>query len=209
MDSLTPRPRRRSATTRRVDPHAWQHRRAYILDGRLYTLHPDGALPVKYDPVPLISHEPQTRPIRRDWLGPCNVLRPRAHSLLDLGRMEPEAGDAKLSSTHTRSKLCPLDVALTHLAGAAARLQRCGPAFQDACEQLWFFAAGSWSWAMWETTVEGGAGLEGKGGLVAELCRARMECHKALWVLEKDGEEDFERDAEDLREVLEGLGLGL
>lgn len=53
-------------------------------------------------------------------------------------------------------------------------------------------------------------GVEAKGGPAAELSRARRECERALEVLEVDGEDvEFERDAEDLREMLGELGVGV
>jgi len=53
------------------------------------------------------------------------------------------------------------------------------------------------------------AKVGGKGGLVAELGKARRECQRALRVLEEDGDGEYDSDAEDLRELLGGLGIGL
>lgn len=54
------------------------------------------------------------------------------------------------------------------------------------------------------------AEVERGEGLAVQLSRARRECERALEVLGVDGEDgEFERDAEDLREILGEFGIGM
>lgn len=124
---------------------------------------------------------------------------PRTHALLQADSFQP-------------TRLNPLDKSLHLLAHASARLLRCGPSYRNACEQLRFFALGSWTGEKWEEVVQRFVvklkGEGGKGGVEEDLRRVRRECGEAVRVLEREGEGEFERDAGDLREVVRGCGLG-
>ncbi|KAK0318377.1 hypothetical protein LTR91_002199 [Friedmanniomyces endolithicus] len=99
-----------------------------------------------------------------------------------------------------------LDAALSHLALAIAALYRAGPFYKRQSENLWFFAAGSWSREEYGRQVEkAGRGLPKKESVVRDVGFAEGKLREAVDVLWREGDA---RDARDLVEAVGGFKAG-